>query len=210
METMWSLYGMITLILLAGIVGYGAMILVTNPHVKDITAVSSIKTALRNLGVEKPAWRTLIISASQDIRLPAEALWEAWSQLESWPLWSKDTHAAAKWIGEPGWQAGARFEQVMDMGFPIGNRRTVETVEEVDPLRRVRWCQNGGGMRACHIWSFAMLPNGRVRVTNTEVFHGTFIGLIKPIVASRWEKKFNAAISGLAEAARKVPLPVQE
>ncbi len=46
MQTMWSLYGMISLVFLSGIVGYGAMILVTNPHVKDISAVNSIKTAL--------------------------------------------------------------------------------------------------------------------------------------------------------------------
>ena len=203
MTTMWSLYGMISLILLSGIIGYGAMILVTNPHVKDITAVSSIKTALRKLGVEKPAWRTLIISASQDIKLPVEAVWEAWSKLESWGLWSKDTHASARWVSEPGWKAGARFEQVVEMGFPLGRRRTVETVEEADPERRVRWCQNESGFRACHIWSFNMLPNGRLRITNTEVFHGTFVGLIKPIVASRWEKKFNAAVSGLAAAARE-------
>ena len=206
---MWSLYGMISLIFLSGIIGYGAMILVTNPHVKDITAVSSIKTALRNLGVEKPAWRTLIVSASQDVKLPADAIWEAWSRLEKWGEWSKDTHLSARWIGEPGWQVGARFEQVVDMGFPVGSRRTVETVEEVDPLRRVRWCQKGSGMRACHVWAFSMLPNGRVRVTNTEVFHATFVGLIKPIVAGRWEKKFKAAVSGLEAAARKVSVPVQ-
>ncbi len=209
METLWSLYGMISLILLSGIIGYGAMILVTNPHVKDITAVSSIKTALRKLGVEKPAWRTLIISASQDLKVPVDAVWETWSQLEAWTDWSKDTRTSARWLGDPGWQAGARFEQVMDMGFPLGMRRTVETVEEVDPQRRVRWCQNGGGIRACHIWTFNMLPNGRLRVTNTEVFHGTFIGLIKPIVASSWEKKYHAAVTGLAAAAREVSTRVQ-
>jgi hypothetical protein len=204
MQTMWSLYGMISLILLAGIVGYGAMIFVTNPHVKDITAVSSIKTALRNLGVEKPAWRTLIVSASQDLTIPQEAIWEAWSDLDHWGDWAPETHSSARWVGEGGWQVGARFEQVVKMGFPAGTRRSVETVEDVEPMRRVRWCNSGIGMRACHVWSFTVLPNGRTRVTNTEVYHGTLIGLIKPIVAGHWEKKFNAAVSGLAKAAKTV------
>lgn len=194
---------MVTLILLAGIVGYGAMILVTNPHVKDITAVSAIKTALRNLGVEKPAWRTLIISASQDLNVPLESIWENWSHLETWADWARDTHLSARWQGEAGWTKGARFEQVVQLGFPAGTRRSVETVEEVEPMRRVRWCRKGGGVRACHIWTFALLPNGRTRVTNTEVFHGTLIGLIKPLVAAHWESRFNASITGLAQAARR-------
>jgi hypothetical protein len=192
---------MISLILLAGIVGYGAMIFVTNPHIKDINAVSAIKTALRNLGVEKPAWRTLIVSASQDLNLPLESIWETWSDLESWKDWSKATHLSARWVGEAGWQAGARFEQVVDLGFPTGVRRTVETVEDVQPMRHARWCKTSL-VRACHVWSFAPLPNGRIRVTNTEVYHGTLIGLIKPIVAAAWEKKFAASISGLAKAVR--------
>jgi len=202
MQTMWSLYGMISLILLSGIVGYGAMILVTNPHVKDISAVSAIKTALRNLGMERPAWRTLIISATQDLNVPLEAVWEAFSRLEDWKDWSKATHLSAKWLGEAGWQPGARFQQVVNLGFPTGARRTVETVEDVEPMRRVRWCKTGGGVRACHVWSFTVLPNGRTRITNTEVYDGVFIGLIKPLVAVAWEKKFAAAIAGLADAAR--------
>jgi hypothetical protein len=193
---------MISLIFLAGIVGYGAMILVTNPHVKDISAVSSIKTALRNLGVEKPAWRTLIVSASQDLNIQQEAIWEAWSNLESWGKWAQETHSSARWVGAGGWQAGARFEEVVNLGFPGGTRRAVETVEDVEPMRRVRWCNSRIGMRTCHVWSFTVLPNGRTRVTNTEVYHGTLIGLIKPIVAGHWEKKCNAAVSGLARAAK--------
>lgn len=198
-----TLYGPITMIFLMSVVGYGALIFVTNPHIKDITAVSAIRAALRNIGVERPAWRTLIISATQDVKVAPDKLWEAWSHLENWPKWSNGLIARTKWITGDGWQAGARFEQVVCLGFPYGNMRSVETVEEYDEMRRVRWCKTSGGTKACHVWSLTCLPNGKVRITNTEVFHGTFIGLIKPLIASRWERAFNAAVSGLVEAAKQ-------
>ena len=203
METMWSLYGMIGLIVLASLIGYGAMILVTNPHSKDITAVSSIRAALRIIGVEKPAWRTLIISSSLDVKVPLEAVWSKWTRLEEWPAWSNGMIGQARWVTGEGWQTGARFEQVVKLGFPYGTRTSQETVEEFDEMHKVRWCKTSGGILSCHVWSFAYLPNGKTRITNTEVFHGTMIGLIKPLVAGRWERMFKNTVDGLVKQAQK-------
>ena len=202
MQTIWALYGMGTFILLATIVGYGAMIMVTNPHTKEITTASPIKIALRIIGIVKPAWQTLIISASQDVNLPIEDLWKAWTELEQWPAWSKPLYRSTRWISGAGWEKGARFEQVVNLGFPFGTKRSKETVGEFEPMRRVRWCKTSGGVKSCHVWSFTLLPNRRVRVTNTEVFHGTMIGLLKPIVAWRWQRLFDTAVSGLVHQAR--------
>lgn len=194
---------MVTLIFLAGIVGYGAMILVTNPHTKEISAVSAIRTALRMIGIVQPAWRTLIVSATQDVNVPLETIWTAWTCLEDWPRWSASMYRSTRWIGSAGWQVGGKFEQTVELGIPLGSRRTIETIGECDPMRRVRWCKTSGGIKSCHVWSFTVLPNGKTRITNTEVFHGTFIGLIKPIVAGQWERSFNATVTGLAQQARK-------
>lgn len=202
METMWSLYGMMGLIFLASVIGYGAMILVTNPHSKDITAVSSIRTALRIIGVEKPAWRTLIVSSTQDVKVSLEAVWAAWTRLEEWPAWNNGMIGKTRWITSEGWQTGAQFEQVVQFGFPYGTRVSRETVEEYAEMRKVRWCKTSGGIRSCHVWTFTYLPNGKTRITNTEVFHGTFIGLIKPLVAGRWERMFKNAVDGLVNQAK--------
>ncbi len=195
---------MISLIFLTGIGGYAAMIFVTNPHVKEIGVISTIRTALRNIGVEKPAWKTLIISAAQDVKVPAEALWTAWSRLEGWTDWGGSLYESVEWTQGSEWEAGARFKQVVSWGFPVGKKTSIETVEEVVPLTRVRWCKQSGGIKSCHIWSFTYLPNGQVRVSKTEVFHGTTIGLIKPIVASRWQKMFDASVKNLIREARKI------
>ncbi|MDD5370423.1 MAG: SRPBCC family protein [Anaerolineaceae bacterium] len=206
MDTLWSLYGMLTLILITGVVGYGVLIFATNPHSKDITAVSAIRMALRNVGVEKPAWRTLIVSSTQDVKVPANLIWEAWSKLEEWPVWSGGIIGSTRWVTGEGWQVGAQFEQSVSLGFPVGTRRSIETVEEFEEMRRVRWCRMLGGAKACHVWSFTYLPNGNTRITNTEVYHGTTIGLIKPLVAGRWERAFHEVVSGLVSEARKQSL----
>jgi len=203
MQTIWSLYGMGAFILLASIAGYGAMILVTNPHVKEITTTSPIKIALRIIGIVKPAWQTLIVSASQDVNLPVEDLWNNWTELEKWPVWSKPLYRSTRWISAGGWEKGAEFEQVTDLGIPFGPKRSRETVGDYEPMRRVRWCKTAGGVKSCHVWSFTLLPNRRVRVTNTEVFHGTMIGLLKPIVAWRWQRMFDAAVTGLVQQTRE-------
>jgi hypothetical protein len=194
---------MLTLIFLSGVVGYGVLIFATNPHSKDITAVSAIRMALRNVGVEKPAWRTLIISATQDVKAPADHIWQAWTKLESWPEWSGGVVGKTRWVTSDGWQVGAQFEQTVNLGFPAGTKRSIETVEEYDEMRRVRWCKMSGGTKACHVWSFTYLPNGKTRITNTEVFHGTTIGLIKPLVARSWERAFHKAVTGLVAEANK-------
>lgn len=201
MQTMWSLYGMGAFILFTSIVGYGAMIMVTNPHAKEISTASPIKIALRIIGILKPAWRTLIITSSQDVNLPLEDIWKTWSELENWPVWSKPLCRSTRWISKAGWEKGAEFEQVTNLGIPFGARRSKETVGEFEPMRRVRWCKTSGGVKSCHVWSFTLLPNRRVRVTNTEVFHGTTVGLVKPIVAGLWQRKFDAAVAGLVRQA---------
>ncbi len=203
MGNIWSLYGMLGLIFISVMVGYGVIVYATNPHVKEISAVNAIRTALRNIGIEKPAWHTLIISATQDIRLPLDKLWETWSRLDGWPAWGSALVASTRWVSGSGWETGAKFEQSVYMGIPAGVRRSVETIEECEPMRRVRWCRSGAGIRSCQIWSFTVLPNGRTRITHTEVFDGTAIGLFKPLLAMKWQPRFDRALTGLVNKTRE-------
>jgi hypothetical protein len=149
---------------------------------------------------DKADWKTVIISATRDVEIPLEQLWETWSNLEEWPTWSA-LHASAKWAGNPEWQVGACFEQGVKLGFPFGTVRSTETVAQYYPEREVGWCKQTGPVVSCHIWSFNLLPNRRVRVTSTEVLHGTLIGLLKPVIFLQWQRKFEKSVTSLVKHA---------
>lgn len=162
-----------------------------------------ITTALRKIEVEKPTWKTVIAAASQETDLPAAFLWKIWSQLETWPLWSKRLHIATRWVGKPAWEVGSTFEQNLDLGFPLGKMTSAETVRAVIPGESVVWWKAENGVKSCHIWQFETLRDNRTRITNVEVFHGTAIGLVKPFVAKRWQQLFEQSVAGLIQHAQK-------
>ncbi len=201
MQTVWSVYGMLTLIFVTAVVGYGVLIVVMRPTTNKSSEAGLIRLALKNLGVEKPAWNTLMITATRDVRLPVDTIWEAWSNIEDWPLWST-RHASARWLGDNRWQVGSKFEQVLNLGFPLGRKHITETLSEVNPGRRVRWSKTNKNIKSCHIWSFTLLPNRQVRVTSTEVFHGTYIGLLKPMLILQWQKPLERSLDALMRLAK--------
>jgi uncharacterized protein YndB with AHSA1/START domain len=192
---------MLTLIFVTAVVGYGVLIVVMRPATNKSSEAGLIRLALKNLGVEKPAWNTLMITATRDVRLPIDSLWEAWSNIEDWPLWSS-RHASANWKSDTRWQVGSQFEQVLNLGFPLGRKRITETLSEVNPGRRVRWSKTNKNTKSCHIWSFTLLPNRQVRLTSTEVFHGTYIGLLKPMLILQWQKPLERSMDALIRLAK--------
>lgn len=203
MEQMNSFYGMLTFLAVTLIGGYIAAIIFLNFKPKKSTEAMIARRALRSLGVgTQPSWKTVIISASRDVEVPIEKLWETWSKLEDWPEWSA-LHASARWAGEPAWQVGARFEQALKLGLPFVRINSVDTVDQFYPEHEVGWCKKAGPIMSCHIWSFNMLPNRRVRVNSTEVFYGTAIGLLKPLIMIPWQKRFEKSVLGLVEQAAK-------
>lgn len=198
-----SFYGMLVFLVLTLSAGYVAAILFLSFKPRKSTESQIARRALRSMGLsDKPTWKTVIISASRDVEVPVEKLWETWSCLESWPQWSS-LHASARWAGEPSWQVGARFEQALRLGFPFGRVTSVETVEQFFPGREVGWSKTSGGVKSCHVWSFTLLPNRRVRVTNIEVFHGTLIGVLKPLILFQWQKAFEKSLNGLVRHANQ-------
>jgi hypothetical protein len=61
------------------------------------------------------------------------------------------------------------------------------------------------GIRNCYLWSFTPLPDGGTHVSNTEVFAGFPVAVLRPLVIRRWNRLFQAAVDGLigqASAAR--------
>jgi hypothetical protein len=204
MEQTSSFYGMLAFLTVTLVGGYIAAIIFLNFKPSKSTEVMIARRALRSLGVDnQPSWKTVIISASRDVEVPLEKLWETWIKIEDWPSWSA-LHSSARWAGEPSWQVGARFEQALKLGFPFGRVKSIETVAQCSPEREVGWCKNNGIMKSCHIWSFTLLPNRRVRVTSTEVFHGTLVGVLKPLVILQWQRLFEKSVNGLIQHAAKI------
>jgi len=165
--------------------------------------MNTIQYALQKIGVERPSWQTVVVSASKEVALPRQLLWDAWMKLEDWPHWSVPLHRSTRWMGEPGWKVGATFEQVLNLGFPLGQTVSPETVGAVVEAENVSWWKEAKGIKACHVWEFAALAPDRTRVTNTEVFHGVSIGLLKPLAARNWQSLFEASVTGLVQKAQQ-------
>lgn len=180
-------------------------IIVAQPNTLGIKEIvmDVVTSALHKIGLEKPTWATVIVASSQDVDIPQAILWETWSRLEDWRLWSKPLHSASRWIGTPGWAVGAKFEQDLNLGFPLGKTTSAETVGALVPGTSVMWWKDEKGIKSCHIWEFEPLNEGRTRITNVEVFHGTAMGLIKPLVAKNWQRLFEQSVGGLVRRARK-------
>ena len=163
--------------------------------------INTVQYALQKIGVGRPSWQTVIVSASKEVELPRQALWATWTKLEEWPQWSLPLHVSTRWTGEPGWRVGATFEQVLNLGFPLGQTVSPETVEAVVSGESVSWWKDAKGIKSCHVWEFVALSPDRTMVTNTEVFHGVSMGFLKPLAARKWQRLFEASLAGLVEKA---------
>jgi len=96
-----------------------------------------------------------------------------------------------------GLTAGSAFEQQIDLGFPIGTTTEHVTIDLLEPARRIAWAGDSNGVRSCHLWSFTPALHGGTHVSNVEAFTGIPVAMLRPLVARRWHRLFQAAIDGL-------------
>ncbi|MHB8798425.1 MAG: SRPBCC family protein [Thermoanaerobaculia bacterium] len=158
---------------------------------------AAARAAAETAGVPMASWKTLAVVSSGSVGAPVEKVWELFSRIEEWPRWSP-LHEGARWQGEPGFRVAGGFEQVLALGFPLGTIRSEEFVTRLTPGREVMWCKSEGGVTSCHVWRFTPVTPGRTFVVNAEVFHGSPVGLLAPLVQSRWSRLFQQSVSGLA------------
>jgi hypothetical protein len=162
-----------------------------------------VLAALQPIGVAAPSWQTVILFASRDTDLSPAKLWATWEKLESWPGWSGPLVVETRWLDTPGWRAGARFEQVLDLGFPLNRVHSAETVGIATQGHLASWWKDEGGVKSNHVWSFEALPDGGCRIVDFEIMHGALIGLARSLVEQDWQRRFDAAVDGLVIAARR-------
>jgi hypothetical protein len=162
-----------------------------------------VTRALQPIGLAAPSWQTVVLFAARDTDLPPAKLWAIWERLESWPVWAGPMVVETKWLDTPGWRAGARFEQLRDLGLLLNRVRSTETVGYVDPGHLVSWWKDQGGLKSSHVWSFEALPDGGCRIVDLEIMHGVLVGLARPLIEQRWQRGFDDAVDGLIVAARR-------
>jgi hypothetical protein len=60
---------------------------------------------------------------------------------------------------------------------------------------------DSNGIKSCHLWRFTPSRDGSTHVSNVEVFAGVTIAVLRPLVARRWNRQFQAAVDGLIRSA---------
>lgn len=155
---------------------------------------------LERVGRRRAGWDTLVVSGVADTARPAADLWAVWCDLERWPLWSPLHQWVSRTSRPSELAAGSAFDQRLSLGFPVGTTTEHVTIAELEPARLVAWAGSGNGIRSCHLWSFTPVPGG-TRVSNTEAFAGLPAAILRPLVARRWNRSFQAAADGLIRRA---------
>jgi hypothetical protein len=159
-----------------------------------------IAFCLQRIGQDRAGWDTLVVSGAADTAIPAAVVWARWTDLERWPAWSP-LHRSVTRASTAELAAGATFDQQLSLGFPVGTTSQHVTIDLLEPARRVSWSGDNNGIKSCHLWSFTPSPDGGTHVSNVEVFAGVAIGMLRPLVARRWNRRFQAAVDGLIRSA---------
>lgn len=201
---MWNLRrvaGLLAFVVLLVVAAVFAMTALRVSFTGTEAEMAAARSAAEAAGVPMESWKTLVVVASGSVGAPVERVWEVFSRIEEWTRWSTPLHQGARWTGEPGFRLAGGFEQVLALGFPIGTIRSEEFVTRLKAGREVMWCKSEGGITSCHVWRFTPVTPERTFVVNAEVFHGAPVGVLAPLVQSRWSRLFQQSVSGLGRAA---------
>jgi hypothetical protein len=155
---------------------------------------------LDRMGIDSPSWRSLIVLSSADAEAAPERVWLTWADLDNWPSMSSLVNASRWTSGDP-WRPGSEFVAELDLGLGLGSKAAKNRVMSVDPGRSAEWGQSRGGLRTAHLWRFEPLQSGGVHITSVVVLHGSSIGVLKPVLAKRWRRLFQAQVEGLVDMA---------
>ncbi|MEV4623810.1 SRPBCC family protein [Asanoa sp. NPDC049573] len=161
---------------------------------------NNVQFCLDRIGASAPGWSTLVVAGTVTTRATPEQVWAVWSDLGGWPRWSP-LHKATAWVSRPGFVRSAQFNQTLALGFPAGTTTRLVTLDDVETLRQVSWSSAAGDLTSCHSWSFTPQADGGTRISNVLALTGRAIGLLRPLVANRWNRQFQRAVERLAQAA---------
>ena len=153
---------------------------------------------LNRIGIDSPSWKSLIMLNLADAEADPERVWLTWADLDNWPSMSSLVNATRWTSGDP-WRPGSEFVAELELG--LGSETSKNRVMSVDPGRSAEWGHSRGGLQTAHLWRFEPRQGGGVHITSVAVFHGSSIGILKPFVAKRWRRLFQAQVEGLVDMA---------
>jgi hypothetical protein len=158
--------------------------------------------ALSRIDLREPMWKTLVVIASAETDLARDLVWRTWARIEDWPSVSPLV-VSARWNKGQPWRVGSVFTQEIDLGFPLGRRESHEHVVSIEPGLAAEWGSAERGTRMIHMWRFEPLEPSGARITSIEVLHGSLIGVMKPLIAKRLRRHFQAQLDGLINLAEE-------
>jgi hypothetical protein len=166
------------------------------------TAVSDhlVIRVLNRMGIDSPSWKSLIVLNLAFAQADPERVWLTWAHIDRWPKMSPLVNATRWTSGDP-WRPGSEFVAELNLGLPLWNETAKHRVTSVDPGRSAEWVWSGGGLQTAYLWRFEPHESGGVHITSVAVFHGSSIGVLKPFVAKRWQRLFQAQLEGLVDMA---------
>lgn len=92
-------------------------------------------------------------------KCPVESVWQAFTEVERWPEWSK-LFAKATWIGGPPWEKDSVL--LLEVAQPPAKVRA-EVAEAAAP-NRASWKGNVMGVTIKHDFNFAAQPDGNTKM----------------------------------------------
>jgi hypothetical protein len=159
-----------------------------------------VMQVLNRMGIDSPSWKSLIVLNFADAEADPERVWLTWADIDNWPSMSPLVDATRWTSGDP-WRPGSEFVTKLNLGFRLWSETSKMRVVSVDPGRSAEWGQSRRGLRMANLWRFEPRQSGGVHITSVAVFHGSSIGILKPFVAKRWQRLFQAQADGLVNMA---------
>lgn len=205
MKGIKTFFGWIITLILVSVMVYGIVIIYGSLTMEKQADDETVLYAMEKLDLEQINWYTLVLNTQVETEVSRDKIWHVFKQLEKWDTWST-LHKAAGWTYDKGWKKGAKFTQILDLGFPAGEVTSYEEVFHYVEKEKVIWLKQEDDVTSCHIWYFHILPNGGTRIVDVQVLNGITLGLAKPLVAGRWQEAFDESVRNLINRARNVKL----
>ncbi len=144
------------------------------------------------------------------LRVPTADNVLAYSEIVTDKHQARKLMLASNEINEKGYEDDLEIRDYLDDAeakiFEVTQRKAKSGPEPVKSLVKKVFSslderfKSEGGITSCHVWRFTPVTPERTFVVNAEVFHGAPVGLLAPLVQSRWSRLFQKSVSGLGRA----------
>ena len=141
-----------------------------------------------------PGYKQVILTAQASSDARFENIIKVWSDLNEWKAWADTSHIDAQWSKGNGWATSSELMQTLKLGFPLGERVLKSEVKLYQPERKIAWWDEREYYKYCQIWNIERISPSRTKINTTIIAEGDLIMLIKPFVATPWQKSLEESL----------------